>query len=96
MQNKAPNPSRQNRSAVAAARQSKRIHVTFDRIPLGKSGVRLQFYEAKTLKRLLFVDFQIELMAIIDEAATRDRMNVGKFIFRAVESELSGQGRATL
>jgi len=43
---------------------------------------------------LLFVDFQIELMAIIDEAATRDRMNVGKFIFRAAESKLSGQGRA--
>jgi hypothetical protein len=95
------NRVRKNGSAEAAARQAETVQLTMKRLPLGKSGVRLQFYKAETGKKWLFVDFKTELMAIIDRFAKRAKMNAGQFIFMAVESQLSsletkvqGQGRA--
>lgn len=90
----------QNRAGTAA-RQSERVAITYKRISLGKSGVRLQFYRAETGKKWCFVDLKNELMAIIDRDAKRARMNAGQFIFHVVEAQLPSlqtnpqeQGRA--
>jgi hypothetical protein len=92
-----------NHRASAAARQDERFRITYKRIPLGESGVRLTFYIVETGKKWLFLDFTTEFMAIIDRAAKRARMNAGQFIFHVVEvqlpmleAELQGQGRAAV
>lgn len=87
--------------ACSAAPQSENILITFKRIPLGKSGVRLQFFIHETGKKWCAVDFQTKFMAIIDREAKRLRMNAGQFIFHAVKHQLPAleksmqeQGRA--
>ena len=92
---------RRNRRAGAAAQQDEIVLITYQRIPVGKSGVRLQFYLAETGKKWCSVAFKTKVMASIDRAAKRAKMNAGQFIFhmvgigfRMMEAEAQGQGRA--
>ena len=89
-----------NGSRSAVRSQAKMVLLTTKRIPLGKSGVRLQFYKAETGKKWIFVDLKTELMAMIDQCAKREKTNAGHLILHAMDvlfqlqEKMQRQGRA--